>query len=363
MSPPYAIQNPNQASQLMNVNPISATESRPHPGVANSWLRCDAEMDQVEALMSRLATGSRLERLGAMSQEHLRAGGKRIRARLVVAAADALGVDREAAIGWAAAVELLHNATLIHDDVQDGDRMRRGRPTAWVRHGIAQAINAGDLMLMLPFLAVGHVHADDATRWRLCEALARRASDTVRGQAEELELLDKGRLDTESFDRAVAGKTGALIALAVEGAAHIAGRAPDEARELGDAFLHLGTLFQIQDDVVDLFGDKGRGRGGCDIEEGKVSALVVAHVALHPEDRPWLLALLSTPRADTSPEMVNQAIERFVSGGALRRVLDRIAHLEGRTTVDPQLNREPALRAIASDLARLAILPIANLSV
>ena len=58
-----------------------------------------------------------------------------------------------------------------------------------------------------------------------------------------------------------------------------------------------------------------------------------------------------------------QAIERFVSGGALRRVLDRIAHLEGRTAVDPHLNREPALRAIASDLARLAILPIANLSV
>ena len=147
----------------------------PRP-TAQSWLRSDAGMEALEALMSQLATGARLERLGAMAQEHLGAGGKRIRARLALAAAESMGVEREAALGWAAAVELLHNATLLHDDVQDGDKTRRGRPTAWVRHGVPQAINAGDLMLMLPYLAVGHSRTDDGTRWHLCAALARRAA-------------------------------------------------------------------------------------------------------------------------------------------------------------------------------------------
>lgn len=346
----------------MNMSPLrSAAPALPLSRASQeSWLRSDAGMDALEALMSQLVTGTRLERLGAMAQEHLGAGGKRIRARLALAAAEALGVEREAALGWAAAVELLHNATLLHDDVQDGDRTRRGRPTAWVRHGVPQAINAGDLMLMLPFLAVGRAQTDDDIRWHLCAALARRATDTVRGQAEELELLERGRLDQESFDRAVAGKTGALIALAVEGAALLAGRSPDEARSLGDCFMPLGTLFQLQDDVVDLFGDKGRGRAGSDLEEGKVSALVVAHVALHPRDRAWLVSVLRASREETTPAMVAHTIERFAIGGALRRVLDRIEALDEQTAIDPVLGREPALRTLARDLARLATLPIRN---
>ena len=105
-------------------------------------LRSAADLDNVERLMRSLASGDRLERAGVMVQEHLATGGKRIRARLAMCATAALGGDRGDAIGWAAAVELLHNATLIHDDIQDGDRMRRGEPTTWVRHGAAQAINA-----------------------------------------------------------------------------------------------------------------------------------------------------------------------------------------------------------------------------
>ena len=95
--------------------------------------------------MASLATGERLDRLGPIVRQHLETGGKRLRARLALAATEALGHQRADAISWAAACELLHNATLIHDDVQDGDRVRRGEPTVWVRHGIPQAINAGEI--------------------------------------------------------------------------------------------------------------------------------------------------------------------------------------------------------------------------
>src|SRR5687767_11974938 len=114
----------------------------------------DAHLPQVEALMRTLA-GAQVDNVtGPIVLEHLATGGKRLRARLALAAAEACGGRVEDAIGWAAACELVHNATLIHDDLQDGDVLRRGHPTTWVKHGMAQAVNAGDLMLLLPFLAV-----------------------------------------------------------------------------------------------------------------------------------------------------------------------------------------------------------------
>ncbi|MEC8424852.1 MAG: polyprenyl synthetase family protein, partial [Myxococcota bacterium] len=150
--------------------------------------------------MRRLAAGHRLDRAGVMVQEHLGTGGKRLRARLALAAATALGVG-PGARAWAEAVELLHNATLIHDDIQDGDRVRRGQPTTWVRHGVAQAINAGDLMLMLPFLAISRGDVPVPVQAALSACLAEQAAATVRGQTDELHLLPGGHTDQEAYDR------------------------------------------------------------------------------------------------------------------------------------------------------------------
>ena len=289
-------------------------EASPAPSAAS--LDADDGLHLVEALMARLAGGGRFERTGVMVQEHLSTGGKRMRARLSLAAAAALGASREAAAPWAAAVELLHNATLVHDDIQDGDLIRRGQPTVWVRHGVPQAINAGDLLLMLPFLALADLDAPGSVRWELSRALADHAARTVRGQSEELDLLPGGHLDRAAYSRSVRGKTGALFALPVEGAALVAGLSAAEAAALGEAFVELGVLFQLQDDVLDLYGDKGRGAPGADLKEGKVSALVVAHLERVPEDRAWLLNLLRAPRDLTPQREVEEAIRRFRASGA-----------------------------------------------
>lgn len=304
----------------------------------------------VEEVMSRLAVGTRLERSGHMVQEHLATGGKRLRARLALSALEALGGRREQGIGWAAACELVHNATLIHDDLQDGDRVRRGHPTTWVRHGAAQAVNAGDLLLMLPFLALDAVEAEGEVRWLLARAVARRAEATVRGQSLELDLLGGRRTDWETWQRATEGKTGALLALPVEGAALIAGLSIDAAVRFGQEFVRLGVLFQLADDVLDLYGDKGRNERGSDLREGKVSALVVEHLRLHPEDTPWLLGVLDAPRDATSAADVATAIERFRSGGALAAVLARYASLEAQVLGAPILRAVPDLYAVAREL-------------
>ena len=313
-------------------------------------LASDLGLQQVEALMVRLAVGEGLEWTGGMVQEHLSSGGKRLRARLALAAAGALGGSREAAVPWAAASELLHNATLAHDDIQDGDWLRRGEPTLWVRYGLGQAINAGDLMLMLPTLALSELGTADGVRWQLARLLAARAAATVRGQSMEMSLLDHDQLDWGSYLAAVTGKTGQLLALPVEGAALLNGRSPEEAAELARAFIDLGVLFQLQDDLLDLSPEKGRVRGG-DLREGKVTALVVAYLELHPQGSDWLLDLLRAPAAHTSDEAIEEAIRALATGGAFERVLERIEHLGHDVRMHPALQREPALHQLALELA------------
>lgn len=315
-------------------------------------------LDDVESLIWRLATGPRLDRLGAIVGEHLATGGKRLRAKLALGACAAVGVPLEAAIPWAAACELLHNASLIHDDLQDGDTVRRGHPTTWAKHGMPQAVNAGDLLLMLPFTALDNEGLPEAARWPLSRALAHYAETTVRGQSAELDLLRGQRLDADHYNEAVAGKTAALFALPVFGALIIAGRAT-EAAQLSVPFAELGMLFQLQDDVIDLFGDKGRGERGADIREGKVSALVVEHLERAPRDRTRLIEILGKSRERTTSDDVAWAALRFEQSGALDAVLDRIHGIasHARTT----LSNEPALLAVAEELIARSLAPLAFL--
>jgi geranylgeranyl diphosphate synthase type I len=159
----------------------------------------------------------------------------------------------------------------------------------------------------------------------------------------------------------IEGKTGELFALPVEGAALLAGIDVDTAREMAEPFFLLGMLFQLQDDVLDLFGDKGREARGADIREGKISALVVEHLRLHPGDTPWLLSILRTPRELTSDADVFAVIDRFEVAGAKDAVLQRIAQLATRALHARALDDHPELRAIVVELIAVILQPIQSL--
>lgn len=307
-------------------------------------------LDEAAALMVRLAVGHRLDRVGAVAQEHLYTGGKRMRARLALASAEALGVERLQAVPWAAACELLHQASLVHDDLQDGDTTRRGHATVWSRHGTATGINVGDLLLMLPWLAITEQPASDAVRTALVRATALRASETVRGQGRDLDLLPAERLDVADWEAAARGKSGALLALPVEGAALLAGLGPEAAAGLAEPFATLGVLYQALDDVTDLYGDKGRGAPGNDLREGKVSLLVAEHLRLHPGDRAELLRVLRLPRAETPPDLVGHWIARFREAGALTSARERVEGYHREVTADRRLRAVPDLHDVAEEL-------------
>lgn len=318
-----------------------------------------AHVSTIEALMRHVCAGTNDHELGRIVWEHIAAGGKRLRARLALSAVQALGGRPESGVAWGASCELLHNASLIHDDIQDGDELRRGRKALWVSHGVAQAINAGDLCIALGYSVLGLVPGSDALRWQLTSLVARSSRRIVEGQSEEMSLLASGVPGWLEYASCVQGKTSALFALPVEGAALITGRSPEEAAGLADACRPMGLLFQMQDDILDLYGKNGRESPGSDIAQpGKVTALVVEHLRLHPGDREWLLAILAAPRDRTSRAAIDEVIARFAEGGALAAVWRRIDELRRRLRASASLAREPALAELVSGFLAEALAPI-----
>lgn len=313
-------------------------------------------LERVETRMSELA-GNRTTDAGAnMVHEHLETGGKRLRAKLALSACEALGGRADHAVDWAAAVELLHNASLVHDDIQDGDRMRRGKAALWARYGSPQAINAGDLLLMLPFRALARYPADQQVA--LVQILAEYAERTVRGQISERDLTASTAGDWGAYFDAVAEKTGTLFALPVRGAAELASVSTEHATELARTFASIGVLYQLQDDLLDLFDAKGRGSRGSDIYEGRVTAVVLTHLDLHPNDSSQIFAVLCKPREQTTPRDVAQLIERFVQKGCTQQLLERIELLASELLDADALRAAPGIHTVAQELVHRVLAPL-----
>ncbi len=181
--------------------------------------------------------------------------GKLIRPSLCLWACRACERDPQTALPVAAAIEWFHNFTLVHDDIQDGDRLRHGRETVWSLWGAPQAINAGDAMQTLAFLSIAQngTHPDRALR--AIAAIGRAGLTVIEGQSLDLEL--EGRMDTtmRAYLRMVAAKTGSLLGASLESGAVMAGVTGRRAVDFRRAGRLLGTAFQIRDDWLGMYGD------------------------------------------------------------------------------------------------------------
>jgi len=213
------------------------------------------------------------------------AGGKRLRPLLVLAAADLFGVARSAALRVAAAVELVHTYSLIHDDLpcMDDDDLRRGQPTVHIKYDEATAVLAGDALLTLAFEVLGDetCHPDPLVRANLVVALAEAAGGQgmVAGQMIDL-VAESDDFDVNKITRLQQLKTGALISFSCQSGA-ILGKAADPQRHALRAYAHdLGLAFQIVDDLLDAEGDaEAMGKAvGKDEARGKATFVSVLGV-------------------------------------------------------------------------------------
>ncbi|MFJ6724730.1 family 2 encapsulin nanocompartment cargo protein polyprenyl transferase [Streptomyces sp. NPDC091281] len=271
--------------------------------------------------------------------------GKAIRPALVLAAAEALGgpAARAAAVPAATAVELVHNFTLLHDDVMDRDTTRRHRPTAWTVFGDADAILAGDALqaLALGLLAQDPHPASAAAVARLAACVV----ELCAGQQVDTAMEDRAPTEV-ALDEVLAmaeAKTGALIGCACALGALYAGAAEEDVEAM-DAFgREAGLAFQLIDDVIGIWGDPRRtGKpAGADLVARKKSLPVVAALTSGHPAAEELAALYGEPhRPDEDVERLTLAVER--AGGrewVLEQAADRMARAMSelaRAVPDPE---------------------------
>lgn len=238
-------------------------------------------------------------------------GGKRFRPLMCLLAAEAVGGSPKKALPAAAAIELFHNFSLIHDDLEDDSQLRRGKPCLHIMYGMPLAINAGDGLFMLVWNAVFSLDAPAEKKLKAQQLLNRAFTRVLEGQGIELNWHQQKSWNIKEADyfRMVRGKTGALISASCEVGAFLGGGTPKQQKALADFGLAVGVAFQIQDDILNVAGnvEKYRKEIGGDIREGK-RTLMVIHALNHctPEEKRKLISILDAP--DNSPQETQWAI-------------------------------------------------------
>ncbi len=224
----------------------------------------DEELPRIEAAIER-AVGRLGEPIRAAAFHAMRAGGKRVRPLLTVAAFRAAGGTGDGVYPVAAAVELIHTYSLLHDDLpcMDDDSMRRGIPTAHRVYGERAALAAGAALQHLAFLSLAEATAEEPDSFDVLPAMARRLAiaagpeGMVGGQF--LDLVAEGTApDAAGLEAIHRAKTAALLSAACALGGEAAGAEPEIVDALAEYGTHLGLAFQIVDDLLDVTGDPSR---------------------------------------------------------------------------------------------------------
>lgn len=226
--------------------------------------------------------------------------GKLLRPRLLLAACQAPGGDPEKAVPAAAAVELVHNFSLIHDDVEDEAPLRHHRPTVWYRWGTAQAINTGDALFAAAHLALLRLRQRGigaGTVLRAARALDSACVRLCHGQFLDLEYESRPRVSVAQYQEMVRGKTAALMEACLYIGGLVGGGDAVVLRHLRRMGQHLGLAFQIQDDVLDLWGEEAvTGKTASDMfRKKKTFPLVLALAGARGDARREIDGLLAQP--------------------------------------------------------------------
>jgi geranylgeranyl pyrophosphate synthase len=273
---------------------------------ASAWL--PAQMEEVERRLERLASGHGTE-LGEQAEATLSAGGKRLRPLLVLMCAGSEGAER--ALAAAVAVELIHMATLVHDDVLDGAPVRRGQPTVVARAGRRRAVEVGDLLFSRALAELARAGGEPEVAELSSASLAlARGELAQRRDAYDLGVSEEGYLERCSL------KTARLFESACR-VGRIASERPG-AEILADFGRRIGLAFQLLDDVLDVAGPPertGKARG-TDLLDGTVTLPLILAAQRDPE-----LAKLELRGLDTA--QAERICDRIAATGVLEQVRAR----------------------------------------
>lgn len=279
--------------------------------------------------------------------------GKRLRPLLCLLATEAVGGAWETALPAAAAVELLHNFTLIHDDIEDRSPLRRGRPSVWSVWGIPQAINAGDGLFVLARMALFRLRERGLPPEIVLEAIGLLDGAILRiceGQYLDLAFEGDTGVTEEAYTGMIAAKTAALMEAAVHLGGLVGGGSASEIAALRRYGTALGLAFQVQDDLLGVWGkEEETGKpAAADLYSRKLGLPVVYALAHAPEPERAELARAYRGEAPLDERVVQRLLEILESAGA-RGYAERVAeayHSQALTALEG-LPNTPARRALA----------------
>ncbi len=231
---------------------------------------------QIDRYLATLARTGGSKELAEACQYVLEGGGKRLRAVLVLLSCEAVGGRARDALHAGAAIEIMHNFTLVHDDIMDHAPSRRGRPAVHVRWDLNNALLVGDVLLGIAYRQLLKTRTGSLPR--LVSLFTTGLIEVCEGQALDLAFEQRTTVTVPQYFQMIEKKTGRLISMAAEIGALIGGAAPGHARALKDFGHYLGRAFQLQDDLLDITAEEsefGKVIGG-DIMEGKKTYLLLA---------------------------------------------------------------------------------------
>ena len=290
--------------------------------------------DEVNSHLNDLLAGGQPEELYSASSHLIEAGGKRIRPFIVLQSCKMVGGETEEAIPVAAAVELIHNFTLIHDDIMDGDDTRRGSPTVHVKYGVPMAINAGDMLFAKAYealLIAAERNVSAGMILKLLEKLTKAVQTVCEGQALDMIFENRLSVSEEDYMRMISQKTAALLAASAEMGALVGGGSERQVNHLGQAMNAAGLAFQIADDVLGVTANE-RVLGkpvGSDVREGK-KTILVCHALNHAET-PQKESLLKTlGNKSASAQDIEESIQILRSAGSVDYALKKAENLTQR---------------------------------
>jgi geranylgeranyl diphosphate synthase type I len=274
------------------------------------------------------------------------AQGKRMRPAIALLTCEAAGGAMETAAPLAAAVELLHNFTLVHDDIQDQSPTRRHRPTVWSVWGIAQAINAGDALFAAAHIALYQLRyrdIDDGLILNLSDAFDRMTLSIVAGQALDLQFEERDDVSPDEYLTMIAGKTAAIVRYAAWGGALLAGADDERANDFAAFGQALGFGFQIRDDILGIWGTAAdTGKEADDIRRRKQSLpILVLRSRAGAADSAELRALYRRPEInDQGAARVRALLTKY----GVREIVERQVaeyHDQARTALLAATGSEP----------------------
>jgi len=249
-------------------------------------------------------------------------GGKRLRPYMVIRSCQILGGKSSTAMIAASAVEMVHNFTLVHDDIMDNDEMRHGVPTVHKKFGMPIAILAGDVLFSKAFQIISESKLSPNANTHLISRLAKACVDVCEGQLLDIKMADEKRIPTEAeYITMIGKKTAALFDVSCAMGAICATNKPKDISNLSDFGRNLGIAFQITDDLIGVMGDPKVTKKpvGNDLREGKKSLPILMAIKLAKGNEKKII-LKAFGNSKISKKDLNKAVEVIRSLGIEEKV-------------------------------------------